>query len=371
MQNLLKDGHVTKEERGLQVKLYLVSGEARPEINEINEYRWRLSVSGNNKYHHIKELRVDFSFVNHLDTTHVEIIDYIPRKEVKEIASMNISAVPQVISVSVPISHDKIITEQSSSKIGWIFKDIDLSKYETTTETFEGVVTARFYPESIDKRIAVAMSVVPDFCEKGILRRMKRCPSSPRIEDREVKETCIEIIPGDPERGSAGIARPDNERTLKYTYIIDQGVLEKGLEEKAIRNVSLRAETLAIFFDVLKNGLLWDSYYKLVKDAGKQVGKNFVKELEIILGHKPTIKEWFEYDATAGMGRFEITDEKDAIIVKNSFTAYKTKSKIPVCCFLEGYFEGILSGIFRKPTILVTETDCIAKGDKECIFVIE
>jgi hypothetical protein len=25
MQNLLKDGHVTKEERGLQVKLYLVS----------------------------------------------------------------------------------------------------------------------------------------------------------------------------------------------------------------------------------------------------------------------------------------------------------------------------------------------------------
>ena len=371
MQNLLKCGHVTKEERGLQVKLYLISGEARPEIDKINEYRWRLSVNGNNKYHHIKELRVDFSFVNHLDTTHMEISDYIPRKGIEEIAIVTASPVPQIISVSVPINRDKIITEQSPSKIGWIFKDIDLSKSENTTETFEGVVTARFYPESIDKRIAVVMNVVPDFCEKDILRRMKRCPSSPRIEDREVKESCIEIIPGDPERGSAGIARPDNERTLKYRYIIDQGILEKGLEEKAVRNVSLRAETLAIFFDALKNGLLWDSYYKLAKDAGKQVGKNFVKELERILGHKPTIKEWFEYDATAGMGRFEMNDEKNAIIVKNSFTAYKTKSKIPVCCFLEGYFEGILSEIFRKPTIIVTETNCIAKGDEECIFIIE
>ena len=353
------------------MKLYLVSGEARPEINEINEYRWRLSVSGNNKYHHIKELRVDFSFVNHLDTTHVEISDYIPRKETKELAIMNVSLVPKTISVSVPINRDKIITEQSSSKIGWIFKDIDLSKSETATETFEGVVTARFYPESIDKRIVVAMNVVPDFYEKNIFRRRKSCPSSPRIVDKEVKENCTQIIPGDPAIGIAGDARPDNERILKYTYIIDQGILEKGLGEKAIRNVSLRAETLAIFFDVLKNGLVEESYYKLSKDAGKHVGTNFVKDLEKILGHRPTIKEWFEYDATAGMGRFEMNDEKNAIIVKNSFTAYKIESDKPVCCFLEGYFEGILTEIFRKPNIIVTETHCIAKGDKECIFIIE
>lgn len=371
MQNLLKTGKVTKEERGLNVELYQLSGEARPEINEIKTYRWALLIRGNNKYPRIEELRVDFSFVNQLDTAHVELIDYIPRREKEEKAILTLQIVPQIISVSIPLSQEKIRTERSASKIEWIFNNVDLSESETMTKPFEGVVSARFYPESIDKRITIAMNVIPLFCKKKIPFGKVYCPSPPKIEAKEVKENCTEIIPGDPERGYASFNRPDNERILEYTYIIDQGILEKGTGKEAIRNVSLRAKTLAIFFNKLKNDLPEDSYYKSTKAAGKEVGENFIKDLEKVLSHKPTLTEWFDYDSSAGMGRFEISDEKDVIVVENSFTAYEIESDKPVCCFLEGYFEGILPKILGKANIIVTETNCKAKGDKKCIFKIE
>jgi predicted hydrocarbon binding protein len=371
MQNLLKTGNVTKEERGLKVELYLISGEARPEINEIKTYRWALLIRGNNKYPRIEELRVDFSFVNQLDTAHVELVDYIPQREKEEKAILTLSMVPQIVSVNIPISQEKIRTERSASKIEWIFNNVDLSESETMTKPFEGVVSARFYPESIDKRITIAMNVIPLFCKKKIPFGKVYCPSPPKIEAIEVKENCTEIIPGDPERGYASFSRPDNERIFEYKGITDQGILEMRMGKGTLRNVSLRAKTLAIFFNKLKNDLPEDLYRTLVKDAGREVGKNFVKESEKVLGHKPTIEEWFFYDSSGGMGRFEITDKKDAIIVKNSFNAYEIKSDKPVCNFLEGYFEGILPEVLGKPNIIVTEINCIAKGDKECIFKIE
>ena len=49
MQNLLKCGVIKKEEHGLSVELYQLSGEARPKINEIMEYHWYLTIRGNNK----------------------------------------------------------------------------------------------------------------------------------------------------------------------------------------------------------------------------------------------------------------------------------------------------------------------------------
>ena len=371
MQNLLKPGKVTKEEQGLNLELYQLSGEARPKINEINTYRWVLSVRGNNRYPHIEELRVDFSFVNQLDTAHIELIDYIPRREKEEKANLTLSMVPQIITVSIPISLEKIRTEKSASKIEWIFKDINLSESEIMTKSFEGAVSARFYPKSVDKRVIIAMNVIPLFCKKKIPFRKKPCSSPPKIEANEVKEICTEIIPGDPDRGYADLGRPNNERILEYKYIIDQGILEKGMGKKAIRNVSLRAKTLAIFFKKLKNDLPADLYYKSTKAAGKEVGKNFVNDLEKVLGHVPTFLEWFDYDSSAGMGRFDKTPEEDAIIVENSFTAYEIESDKPVCSFLEGYFEGILPKILEKANVIVTETNCIAKGDKKCVFKIE
>jgi predicted hydrocarbon binding protein len=373
MQNLLKAGKVVKEEGGLKVELYQLSGEARPKINEINTYRWALLVRGNNRYPHIEALRVDFSFVNQLDTAHVELEDYIPRREEVEKANLTLSVVPQIISVNIPISHEKIRTERSASKIEWIFNNIKLSESETMSKVFEGVVSARFFPESIDKRITISMNVIPIFCKKKIPFRMNPCPSPPKIEAKEVKENCTEIIPGDPERGYAGFDRPDNERFLTYRYIIDQGILEKGTGKEAIRNVSLRAKTLSTFFDKLRRNmpLSDDLYHKNMKAVGREIGADFVNELETILSRKPTLEEWSDYDASAGMGRFKIIDKKK-IVAKNSFNAYKNPSDKPVCVcsFLEGYFEGILKEIWGT-TVIVTEISCIGKGDKECVFKIE
>jgi predicted hydrocarbon binding protein len=241
------------------------------------------------------------------------------------------------------------------------------------SKVFEGVVSARFFPESIDKRITISMNVIPIFCKKKIPFRMNPCPSPPKIEAKEVKENCTEIIPGDPERGYAGFDRPDNERFLTYRYIIDQGILEKGTGKEAIRNVSLRAKTLSTFFDKLRRNmpLSDDLYHKNMKAVGREIGADFVNELETILSRKPTLEEWSDYDASAGMGRFKIIDKKK-IVAKNSFNAYKNPSDKPVCVcsFLEGYFEGILKEIWGT-TVIVTEISCIGKGDKECVFKIE
>lgn len=370
MQNLLKTGNVRKEQSGLKVDLYHIIGEARPKINEVNAYRWALEIRGSNKYHIIEELRVDFSFVNQIIFPHINLIDYIPKRETTDITELTLSVPGGFISVKIPIREEKIKTEVTKSKIEWIFNDVDLSESETMTKVFEGVVIAEFFPQTIDTKINIEMNVIPIFSKRKILFGKEKLPSPPKIDASEVKMNCTEIIPGDPVRGIPDLNRPDNERIFVSRYIIDQGILEKGIENAAVRNVSLRARTLSMLFEKLRTGLP-ENYYKLIKDAGEEVGKNFIGELGKILGHMPTIEEWIDYDSSAGMGRFKMSPEKDAVIVKNSFNAYEIKSNKPACIFLEGYFKGILQEIFRKPKIIVTETSCIAKGDKECVFKIE
>lgn len=375
MTNLLKTGSVTKECQGLTVDLYQLSGDARPKVDEVKTYRWVLSIRGNSTYYHVEELRVEFSFINEVDTSHIEIIDYIPRREKENKATLELNVIPQIIKVDIPINSYNINTEYLRSKIVWIFGKINLSKSENIAKVFEGVVTVRFHPESLGKKVAIAMNVIPIFYKKKISVIKNYCNNQPKINDRDVIDNCNTIIPGDSESGYADVNQPDEKRTLEYNYIIDQGILEKGSEEKAIRNVALRARTLAIFFNTFKENLPEDLYRKLTRDAGKSAGMDFLKMSEKIIGYKPTfnewLNEWIKYDSTAGWGRFEITDKNDAIFVENSFVAYKIKSDIPICYFLEGYFEEILSKIFGRHDITVTETDCIAKGDKKCKFVIK
>ena len=365
MQFLLKHGDVSKDEQGLIVRLYNLFGEESPQVNSLQAYVWKVQLKCGKEYSYVEELQIDFSFVDHLDTAHFSLEDYVPQREREEIATLTLTPIPQ-ISVSIPISHEKIHTSKTPSKITWIFKDINLQDSHDFSKTFEGAVGVKFSSKSAYHHIFIAMTVIPKFSKKRYFRKLEYCISPPKIEAKNVKDECKPIVPWDPKRGEADRDNP-MKRIFKYDYIIDQGTLYKG----DIRNVSLRAKTLAIFFNTLKTGLSEDLYYKSAKNAGREVGKNFVEELEKVLGHRPTIKEWFDYDSSAGMGRFEMNDEKDTIIVENSFTAYEIKSDKPICSFLEGYFEGILPEIRGKANIIVTETKCIAKGDKECVFKIE
>ena len=59
------------------------------------------------------------------------------------------------------------------------------------------------------------------------------------------------------------------------------------------------------------------------------------------------------------------------ILVAESFEAKQYgRSEMPVCYFLRGYLEGFLNQAYNK-SLRVTETKCIAKGDKACIFQVK
>jgi len=87
--------------------------------------------------------------------------------------------------------------------------------------------------------------------------------------------------------------------------------------------------------------------------------------LKAIIRHKRN-ERWgsikFELNMKRGTGR---------VIVRDSFEAQQFgPSREPVCHFFKGYLEGALSQTFKKP-LKVTEIECIAKGDKSCIFKVE
>ncbi|MGC8937349.1 MAG: V4R domain-containing protein [Candidatus Methanomethylicaceae archaeon] len=57
--------------------------------------------------------------------------------------------------------------------------------------------------------------------------------------------------------------------------------------------------------------------------------------------------------------------------MENSFEAREYgRSEKPVCFFLKGFLEGFFREAFGRE-FKVTETECIAKGDKVCTFRVE
>ena len=273
MQNLLFSGNIKKEGKGLEINLYQLSGKPRPQINNIETYHWALQVKGTKKYSHLEELRVDFSFFGkdgYIDSRDYEIIDYIPRRETEDKATLELT-VPQFIKVSIPIKQEKIVSEKMPTKIEWTFKDINLSNSDTLSRAFEGIVSVRFYRESIMKNIGIAISVFPEFYEKQLYFRKIPCTIPLRIDHEEVKNMCNCIIPGDLASGFADLEKPETKKMFIYDFLINEGILIKGSGKDEIRNVSLRARTLSILFDNLKSELGYQDYYKIIKSAGRQI----------------------------------------------------------------------------------------------------
>lgn len=346
---------------GLGVKLELCSivGDTCPKIGELNKYKWDLKISGTPKYHRIKELIVVLSFMgDKLSDTHMSIEGGTPGEEEEYMGDAIFPIGP--FKFVKPVKSKKVKHRRLGLGFEWVIKNIEL-EYATCKK--DGEISVKFNLKSLDlppDTISIALDVIAVFYEKKYIFSTKACPVHPHIRGSDVKKECKGITPIIP-----------GKQILKYTYDLNEGTLEKGEGAKAVRNVALRAETLAIFFRKLKDDLSEEPYRRRVKGAAKEAGKQFAGELKEILGHDltdrtRTIHEWFEYDSSVGMGKFDMPEE-GIITVKNSFATYNIESDTPVCCFLEGYFEGVLSEIYTTPKS-VTETSCRAKGDEVCTF---
>ena len=137
------------------------------------------------------------------------------------------------------------------------------------------------------------------------------------------------------------------------------------------RNVSLRAETLKIILDGIKDT---EKSYEI----GKDVGANFYSCYEELLQRKGKIysnvedklKNWLEYDSSSGMGKFEVLPHTGFAKIKVTSPFMGTCPKQPnqQCRFLMGYIDGFSSKLYEKEL----ESKCEHNPNPSfCTFTLE
>lgn len=340
-----------------------LSGWARPRIDKPIAYKWRIDLKGSKQCTCLRELKVSLKFSDNSLVTTREIKP--SRSEVEEKATLTFSIIPNFIQATLPVTDNKFIGRITPEGAEWIYKDIDLP--EALSQSIIGGIVVEFFERADGKKVKIGMRVEPDFCKKSITG-WKSVPNQPIIEYQNVMEHCSDIIPYNPIYGPSSYDSPDEERIQEYEWVIDEGILKKM---PGIRNVALRAETLAILFKEIQKSLPEERYREVMRAIGKKTGENFIANLENRLKRKLTLKEVSDYDSAAGMGRyiFHDTQELHKIELKNSFIAYGygMQSKQPVCDWFAGYFEGMLE-MLNNQRFFVTEEECIARGDPFCTF---
>lgn len=362
MNDLIRDA-IKAERKNLKIDVLCIFGESSPEIGKRHTYKWALKVTGNKNYRYIKELIIDINFYPEKEN-YLHIIECRPEDESIDVGTFSIQG-PGGIGFNKPISIKKASCITKSTKASWIFNDINLNKNELFEETIKGELDVEFTSDSKYGEVGFGISIMPTFVKRKYYFR-KYSFDGLSIDAFNVKDKCAKILPYDPVMGKP-VEDSINKRIFKYTYYTEEGILLKG----AVRNVSLRAETLSNFLKYLRDHHKNESEcIKTFREAGRHIGSIFIFDFENkVLKRKAKIQDWIDYDSSAGMGRFLVDVRRKKIEVKNSFEAFNISSDKPVCCFLEGYFEAILSTIYNK-NITVCEEECIAKGNKICTFKI-
>ena len=106
---------------------------------------------------------------------------------------------------------------------------------------------------------------------------------------------------------------------------------------------------------------------------GRICGQRTYFKLSLLYQGKGLFQACIELKEQEGWGTFQCEINGDGVgtvWVEDCFEArgYGPSSE-PVCHFVRGYIEGFLSSAFRKE-LWVTETSCIARGDRECVFEV-
>ena len=156
-------------------------------------------------------------------------------------------------------------------------------------------------------------------------------------------------------------------RVIKLRLRKNTGVLYD--ETTNFRNVSLRANTLNIILDNIKDT---KKAYETGKEAGESFYDSFENELHL-KGKNYTTKnkliKWLEYDSSSGMGKLEAL----------SLTGFPIKLKITSpfmgvcpnqnpnwrCRFLLGYIDGFCSKLYDKKL----ESKCEHNIDPSCCIL--
>ncbi|MEM3737221.1 MAG: V4R domain-containing protein [Candidatus Bathyarchaeia archaeon] len=146
---------------------------------------------------------------------------------------------------------------------------------------------------------------------------------------------------------------------------------------KLLRNGEAVIFRVVTFTDLKKTleGRFASGAFIVLYDAGRGCGRRSSQRLmQIYPDREELLKAIAQNKRSEGWGniRFQLDMENGTgkVVLVESFEAKEYgPSQQPVCWFFRGYLEGALSQAFNKP-LKATETACIARGDKQCVFQI-
>jgi predicted hydrocarbon binding protein len=126
----------------------------------------------------------------------------------------------------------------------------------------------------------------------------------------------------------------------------------------------------SIFMKIQKTleASIGQSAAKVLYCAGKEFGDKYMGILKSE-NEEATVRDLLlELEAT-GFVNATFSPENMSFQVLNSpiASSYEESDK-PVCHFLAGFFEGVISAYYEKKSISYEETSCQAVGDDICVF---
>lgn len=129
----------------------------------------------------------------------------------------------------------------------------------------------------------------------------------------------------------------------------------------------------SIFMKIQKTleGSIGESAAKVLHSAGKEFGQKYMEIVEKE-NKEATIQDLLIELKMTGFVEAEFNPEdKSFQVTESPIASSYHESDIPVCHFLAGFFEGLVSEFYEKPHVQYIETACKATGDKKCVFKIK
>ena len=166
---------------------------------------------------------------------------------------------------------------------------------------------------------------------------------------------------------------------MKQNSIIDQLIYDPAagaLKYKDVRYLLIRPETIVGFQKNIEKYNRKEAQEALFQGGyqGGYLSANKYKQMQN-LSDRETISFMMAMGAEIGWGKFQLIeydfeDRKLQIRVKNSaFAEAYGDSKAAVCHLINGVLSGLATVLFRRNCI-GSETECLAKGDTDCVFHI-
>ena len=166
---------------------------------------------------------------------------------------------------------------------------------------------------------------------------------------------------------------------MTQNSIIDQLVFDPAsgaLTYKDVRYLLIRPETIAGFQKSIEKHSRADVHEALFQGGyqGGYLSAKKYKEMQN-LSDSETIDFMMTMGAEIGWGKFQVIEydfenRKLKVRVKNSaFADAYGESSEAVCHLIRGVLSGLATVLFAQNCV-ASETECMAKGDTHCVFVV-